>query len=84
MEKTVALPLLERLAGIALAAGAGSLFEALVKGWVPLAPAGTLLVLTPGVACSCLGLGLGAGLLASLYPAWEASRLHPAVGVRAP
>jgi ABC-type lipoprotein release transport system permease subunit len=30
----------------------------------------------------CLAAGIGVGLLAALYPAWQASRLHPAAAMR--
>jgi putative ABC transport system permease protein len=69
--------------GVAIALAAGKWVEAAVKHFVPLAPAGSLLALTAGAAMKCIGMGLGAGILAGLYPAWKASRLQPARALRA-
>ena len=71
------------LAGVALALGAGSVIEAVVKRWVPLAPAGALLAPTLGTILPSLALGVGVGVLGGLYPAWRASRLHPAQALKA-
>ncbi len=64
--------------GLALAIAAGRLIENLVKQFVPLAPSESLLSLSASVALASLGGALVIGLLAGLYPAWRASRLHPA------
>jgi putative ABC transport system permease protein len=69
-------------AGLLLAAGGGRWVEAAVKGFVPLAPADSLLALTGSVVTRCLLLSLGAGILAGCYPAWRASRLSPAEALR--
>lgn len=68
--------------GLALAALAGRSLESAVKGFVPLAPVGSLLALTPPLALQCLLVGVGVGVLAGFYPAWRASRLHPAAALR--
>src|SRR5205807_2671023 len=70
-------------AGLLLAAGGGRWVEAAVKGFVPLAPAESLLALTGGVAARCLLMSVGAGVVAGCYPAWRASRLAPAEALRA-
>jgi putative ABC transport system permease protein len=75
------LALLGSLSGLVLAAGAGRLFEAVVKQFVPLAPPESLLSLSVSVSLQCLAVGVGIGLLAGLYPAWQASRLHPALAM---
>jgi putative ABC transport system permease protein len=38
--------------------------------------------LTPGVVLEGIGLGVGAGLLAALAPAWEAARVEPVAALR--
>lgn len=69
-------------AGLLLAVIAGRLVEDVVKRFVPLSPTESLLTLTGSVAAQGFLVGIGVGLLAGLYPAWQASRLHPAVALR--
>lgn len=64
--------------GLAFAVIVGHLFENVVKQFVPLAPTESLLSLTTTVTLQCLAIGISVGLLAGVYPAWQASRLHPA------
>ena len=68
--------------GILLAIAMGRLFENVVKQFVSLAPTGSLLAMTSAVTLQCLAVGMTVGLLAGLYPAWQASRLHPADAVK--
>ncbi len=80
--EAVLLTALGSLAGLLLAAVAGRAIEQAVKGLVPLAPAESLLTLTGDVAMQCALVGIGVGLAAGLYPAWQASRLQPARALR--
>jgi putative ABC transport system permease protein len=66
------------IAGLLLAAFLAPGFEHVARGFVPLAPAGSLLSFTAATALPCLAAGLGVGLLAAIYPAWQASRMQPA------
>jgi putative ABC transport system permease protein len=61
----------------------GRFIERLVRQILPLAPVDSLLALTPGMFGGCLLLGVGAGLLAAVYPAWRAARLAPAIAAKA-
>ena len=70
------------IVGLVLSLSGGHGLEALVKQRMPLAPAAALLVLTPGIVTRCILLCTGIGLAASVYPAWQASRLHPAQALR--
>lgn len=71
-------------AGLAvlLSASAGPVIESLVKSWFPLAPAQSFLVLTPVNAAQCAAIGMAAGLIAAVYPAWRASLLPPANAIK--
>jgi putative ABC transport system permease protein len=80
--ESLVLTALGSLGGLALALIAGRLVENVVKRFVPLAPTEALLTLTAQVAFQCLLVGVSVGLAAGLYPAWQASRLHPARALR--
>jgi ABC-type antimicrobial peptide transport system permease subunit len=49
---------------------------------VPLAPEHSILAFSAPILAECLLLGVGVGLVASLYPAWQASRMAPARAMR--
>lgn len=66
--------------GLALVAGRG--VEALARPLLPLAPARGLATLTPDAMTRCLVLISIVGIIAGLYPAWQASRLRPAEALR--
>ena len=70
------------LVGLALAAVTGHAVENLARPFLPLAPLGAVGRLTGPALLEGLGLGLGAGVLAGLYPAWRASRIQPAQALR--
>ncbi len=80
--EAVALTALGSLGGLVLAIVAGRLIEQAVKRFVPLAPTEALLTLTGQVAIQCLLVGIGVGVVAGIYPAWQASRLQPARALR--
>lgn len=69
--------------GIGLALFVGKGVEDLVKRLVPLAPAGSILWLSPRILLGAAVLGGLMGVLGGLYPAWRASRLHPAEALKA-
>jgi putative ABC transport system permease protein len=68
--------------GLLLALAAGHSIETVVRHFVTLAPDSSLLSLSATVVGQCLLVGLGTGLAAGLYPAWQASRLPPARALR--
>jgi putative ABC transport system permease protein len=69
------------LAGLLLASLAGRGIDQAVRPYVPLAPEGGLPLLTAPAVAECLLLMFGVGALAGAYPAWQASRLRPAVAL---
>jgi putative ABC transport system permease protein len=80
--EAILLTVVGSLLGLLVALAAGHGVETLVRHFVTLAPEGSLLSLSPAVISQCVLVGLAAGLLAGLYPAWQASRLSPARALR--
>jgi putative ABC transport system permease protein len=70
------------VAGIILALLIGSGIENVVKQFVPLAPVESLLSPTAAMLFQSVALGVAVGVLGGLYPAWRASRLHPAEALK--
>ena len=71
------------VAGIVLAIVGGRGVERVVKTLVPLAPTEAILSPTSGILLETLVLGILIGVLGGLYPAWRASRMHPAEALKA-
>ena len=69
-------------AGIILALVAGHGVEGLVKPFVPFAPHQPLFSLTTVILLQSVIIGAVVGVLAGAYPAWRASRLHPAEALK--
>jgi putative ABC transport system permease protein len=70
------------LSGIVLALATGGAIEHLVKRFVPLAPAESLLSPTALILGQCVLLGVSMGVLGGLYPAWRASQMQPAEALK--
>jgi len=71
------------IAGIFLSLAVGSGLETVVKHFVPLAPAASLMSLTALILLQCVSLGAAAAVLGGLYPAWRASQLQPVEALKA-
>ena len=71
------------LIGIVLALALGHGIEHWVKQFVPLAPPESLLSANAMILLQAIALGALVGVFGSLYPAWRASRLHPAEALKA-
>ena len=71
------------VAGIIIALVLGRGIEHWVKLIVPLAPPESLLSPNLIILLQAIALGALVGVLGSLYPAWRASRLHPAEALKA-
>ncbi len=80
--ESLCLTLIGSALGILLALALGRFVEGAVRPFTPLAPSQSLLALTGGILAQCLGVGVGVGALAGLYPAWQASRLQPTLALR--
>ena len=70
------------IAGIVLALVAGQSVEGLVKQFVPFPPREPLFSLTATILLQSVVLGVVVGVMAVAYPAWRASRLHPAEALK--
>jgi len=76
--ETGCLGLLGGLLGIALTAAGGFGIEALLRTYVPFAPAGRLVMLDPLGGAGCLAAALALAVLAGIYPALRAALVRPA------
>ena len=70
------------LCGLLLAHLSGGFIEDVIKRFLPFAPNSSLFSLTPQIMLQCLAISAGIGLSAALYPAWQASRLQPAMACK--
>ncbi len=70
------------VAGLLFALVCRSWFEGIVKRFVPFAPNATLISIQPEHVGRALLLAAIVGILAGAFPAWKASRAHPAKAVK--
>jgi len=76
--ESVLLTAFGTVCGVVLATTAGQFIESVAKKFVPLAPPESLLSITPAIAVQCGAIALVIGILAGLYPSWQATRMQPA------
>ena len=82
LTETVTLCLLGGVAGIVIGALGSSVADTLIRSVLPYAPAGKMVTYDPSVFGLTLGVALGIGALAGLYPSWRASHVAPMEAVR--
>jgi putative ABC transport system permease protein len=75
--ETLVLCAVGGVAGLILALGGASAFEAWLRARLPFAPQDTLVRPEAGVLLFCIGVSLVLGTVAALLPAWRAARLSP-------
>lgn len=80
--ESLLLAVVGALFGLGLALGGGPTLETVVRPLIPLAPATGLLQLDPVRVAQALGAALLGALAASVYPAWRAGNLPPALATR--
>lgn len=68
-------------AGILIATGAGQIIEKGMRHFVPFAPRASMLHFSGVIVLEVLAVGVLTGLMASVYPAWRASRCPPAAAL---
>ena len=82
LTQTVTVCLAGGLLGVAVGALGSSLADTLIRGVLPYAPGGKMVVFDPRVFALTLGVAVGIGALAGLYPSWRASHVPPMEAVR--
>lgn len=70
------------IVGIAAAVGAGQLIEGALRGVLPFAPAGNLIVFNIEIAVMSLAVAVVLGVVAGAYPAYRAAQLSPMEAIR--
>jgi putative ABC transport system permease protein len=81
--ETVLTTVLGGVAGVAVALVSSRLVEALIRGFIPFAPKGSLIGFSPVTMLACVGLSLALGLLAGFYPAYRAASIKPIEAIKA-
>jgi len=81
--ETILTTVLGGLLGVALALVSSRLVEALIRGFIPYAPKGSLIGFSPVTMLACVGLSLALGLLAGFYPAFRAASIKPIEAIKA-
>lgn len=80
--ETVSLCLAGGLVGVTVGALGSSIADTLIRGVLPYAPGGKMVVFDPWVFALTLGVAVGIGALAGLFPSWRASHVPPMEAVR--
>ena len=80
--ETVVLCLAGGLLGVTVGALGSTLADTLIRGVLPYAPGGKMLVFDPRVFALTLSVAVGIGALAGLYPSWRASSVPPMEAIR--
>jgi putative ABC transport system permease protein len=80
--ETLIMTLLGCIAGLAVSMAGAKLIEGFVRGVIPYAPSGNLLLVEPWLVFSCIGFAVVIGLLCSIYPALKSARLTPMEAMR--
>lgn len=80
--ETVTLCLVGGVVGVVIGALGASLADRLIRGVLPYAPAGKLVVFDPSMLVLTLFVTVGMGALAGVYPSWKASRASPMEAIR--
>lgn len=80
--ETLILTLIGCAVGLIVSLAGSKLVESFVRGVIPYAPAGNLIVVEPWLVFACIGFALVIGLLCSIYPAIKSARLTPMEAMR--
>ena len=82
LSETVMLCSAGGVAGVIIGAIGSSIADKLIRGVLPYAPAGKIVVFNPAMLLLTLGIAVGIGALSGLYPSWKASHVPPMEAIR--
>ncbi len=80
--ETLIITLIGCAVGLIVSLAGSKLVESFVRGVIPYAPSGNLIVVEPWLVFACIGFALVIGLLCSIYPAIKSARLTPMEAMR--
>jgi putative ABC transport system permease protein len=80
--ETLIITLIGCAVGLAVSLAGAKLVEGFVRGVIPYAPSGNLIVVEPWLIFACIGFAVVIGLLCSIYPAIKSGRLTPMEAMR--
>lgn len=82
LTETVTLCFVGGLLGVTVGALGSSLADRLIRGALPYAPAGKMVVFDPQMLLLTVAVAVFIGALAGLYPSWKASHVSPMEAIR--
>lgn len=80
--ETALISLFGGVLGIVMALLGGAVVEHVVRGILPYAPSGRLVIISPSLVLVALLGAVLTGLIAGVYPAWRASSMKPVEAIR--
>jgi putative ABC transport system permease protein len=80
--ETLLITLVGCAVGLLVSLAGSKLVESFVRGVIPYAPSGDLIIIQPWLIFACIGFALVIGLLCSIYPAIKSARLTPMEAMR--
>ena len=80
--ETLIITLMGCAIGLVVSLAGSKLVESFVRGVIPYAPSGDLIIIEPWLIFACIGFALVIGLLCSIYPAIKSARLTPMEAMR--
>ena len=80
--ETLMITLIGCAVGLIVSFAGSELVESFVRGVIPYAPSGNLIIIEPWLVFACIGFALVIGLLCSIYPAIKCARLTPMEAMR--
>lgn len=80
--ETLTLCLIGGVIGVLAGNLAASAVDTWIRDFLPFAPGGRMLLVEPQMIFATIGVAVGIGALAGLWPSWKASRVSPMEAIR--